>query len=131
MRKAVNKKGFTLIELLVVVAIIGILAAIAIPQFAKYRERAAKSSAVSDARNLANAIEAYFTDYSTYPPSASVSGSSVDLGDAGTVQMSNNNSVTGYSVTGGSVFAFTVANSTYSKNVLYDSNSGGVDSSIW
>ena len=61
-----NQKGFTLIELLVVVAIIGILAAIAIPQFAEYRERAFNSTAVSDLRNSITAQEAAFVDNENY-----------------------------------------------------------------
>ena len=61
-----NEKGFTLIELLVVVAIIGILAAIAIPQFAAYRTRAFNSNAESDLRNSITAQEAAFVDNDTY-----------------------------------------------------------------
>ena len=61
-----NNKGFTLIELLVVVAIIGILAAIAIPQFAAYRARGFNSRVASDVRNAATSQEAYFVDNDTY-----------------------------------------------------------------
>ena len=61
-----KSKGFTLIELLVVVAIVGILAAIAIPQFAAYRARGFNARVQSDARNAATAEEAYFVDFGTY-----------------------------------------------------------------
>ncbi len=58
--------GFTLIELLVVIAIIGILAAIAIPQFATYRKRGYGSQVKSDLRNVATAEEAYFVNANAY-----------------------------------------------------------------
>ena len=61
-----DEKGFTLIELMIVIAIIGILAAIAIPQFNSYRKRAYNSSAQSDLKNTATAQEAYFVDEQTY-----------------------------------------------------------------
>lgn len=61
-----NEKGFTLIELLVVIAIIGILAAIAIPQFAEYRARGFDARSRSDLRNVATAEEAYFVDNEVY-----------------------------------------------------------------
>jgi type IV pilus assembly protein PilA len=62
-----SKKGFTLIELLIVVAIIGILAAIAIPQFAAYRARGYNSAANSDIKNIKTTLEAYYTDNQYYP----------------------------------------------------------------
>jgi len=61
-----TKKGFTLIELLVVVAIIGILAAIAIPQFAKYRQKAQDSAALSDLKTIQTTAESYYADHMNY-----------------------------------------------------------------
>src|SRR3569833_3912160 len=61
-----NRKGFTLIELLIVVAIIGILAAIAIPKFANTKSKAYKTAMISDLRNLVTAEEAYFSDSAAY-----------------------------------------------------------------
>jgi len=62
-----NRKGFTLIELLIVVAIIGILAAVAIPQFASYRQKGYNSAAQSDLKNIKTNLESYFADKQAYP----------------------------------------------------------------
>ena len=60
MRKT-NNKGFTLIELMIVIAIIGILAAIAIPNFIAYRNKAFCTSAEKDAQTVAAGIAEYFS----------------------------------------------------------------------
>jgi prepilin-type N-terminal cleavage/methylation domain-containing protein len=63
----INKNnGFTLIELMIVIAIIGILAAIAIPQFQAYRSRAFNSAAQADIHNISITQEAYYVDNGEY-----------------------------------------------------------------
>lgn len=66
-RKRCSERGFTLIELLIVVAIIGILAAIAIPQFSAYRSKAYNGSSQADLHNIRLTLEAFYGEQQCYP----------------------------------------------------------------
>ena len=61
-----NKKGFTLIELMIVVAIIGILAAIAIPNFLNFRNKAKSAEAKSNLGAIRSCEETYNTEFESY-----------------------------------------------------------------
>ena len=82
-----NSKGFTLIELMIVIAIIGILAAIAIPNFIAYRNKAFCSRAETDANN----VSADIADYFAIPTNVTLAGGMASLGNP---QLSGTNSGT-------------------------------------
>ena len=94
-------EGFTLIELMIVIAIIGILAAIAIPQFSAYRKRSYNSAAQSDVRNIATTQEAYYVDESRYGNDYSaLTGSSYGYFQSNNVTVGTTGSQSNYTVTG-------------------------------
>ena len=84
-----NSEGFTLIELMIVIAIIGILAAIAIPNFIAYRNKAYCSQAEEDAKSVASAIADYYSepDHTTMLADADVAAGlgDIDYSISGTV----------------------------------------------
>ena len=99
-----KENGFTLIELLIVVVIIGILAAIAIPQFTNTKQKAFDAAAQSDIRNMMTAQEAYFFSEQAYAPvSGLAAGDAEDLDGDGTddFQASKNVTVTADTVGNG------------------------------
>ena len=106
-----DKKGFTLIELMIVIAIIGILAAIAIPQFTTYRTRSLNSAAVADLRNAATAQESYFVDNQSYCGTvATITGATYGL------YLSDNVTLT---VTAATASGYTMTTSHSSGNTTY------------
>jgi len=99
-RKMRAEKGFTLIELLVVIAIIGILAAIAIPQFAAYRRRAYESDVKANLKNAATAQEAYFVDFNTYLNAALANDVPPGFNQSANVTMTSTGTANTFTLTG-------------------------------
>ena len=87
MRKT-NNKGFTLIELMIVIAIIGILAAIAIPNFIAYRNKSFCSAAETDANSIAGGIADYFAIPTITLVPAQAAAAVIDLGRPGALTAS-------------------------------------------
>ena len=69
-----RQAAFTLTELLIVLAVIGALAAIAVPNYREYKERANVTKAIIDIAGIAQAIGMYYTDNRTYPASLTALG---------------------------------------------------------
>lgn len=87
MMKRLSKRGFTLIELMIVVAIIGILAAIAIPNFVRFQARAKQGEAKANLKSLFTAQRSYFQEFDAYIAEIRTLGFSPERGNRYYYQM--------------------------------------------
>ena len=108
---------------MIVIAIIGILAAIAIPQFAAYRERAYVSALKSDAHSFANAQEAYFADEGIY----CLTAGTLEGATYGAETSDHTASVTLSSGDVAVEFSMVLADTLHTVTVSYDSDAGGLN----
>ena len=121
-----DEAGFTLIELLVVVIIIGILAAIAIPVFLSQRNSARDASAESDARNVAIAMETWYTAEGAYPTTAQLNAKVTDTTPgAGAVASEGNHVQVDMTLSNGA-YVISACNTESGNVYWYDSSDSGV-----
>ncbi len=118
LKKVKNKKGFTLIELMIVVAIVGILAAIAIPNFLNYQAKSQQTEAKTNLGSI-------FTNMVAY------SAESVDGFTSATCCAAGNN--IGFATTGTLRYAYTMPNPTVSTQFIATATGtgGAVIGDVW
>ena len=119
MHRSRDKKGFTLIELMIVVAIIGLLAAIAVPQFAEYRRKAQDNRAKQVLHQLSKAQEDYYIQFDTY----TISRPLLSTSSGWTVESTITISILAAST---SSWSATAAHTASSNVFTYSSSAGGL-----
>ena len=100
LRKLRNRKGFTLVELMIVVAIIGILAAIAIPNFLNFRLKAKTSEAKSNLGAIRSTQVAYYAEWNSYVANQPLVPVDPRAGNPNKVDWSPNGTASRFSILG-------------------------------
>ena len=121
LRMLANDKGFTLIELMIVIAIIGILAAIAIPNFISYRDKSFCSAAESDAGSIQGGLADYFAIPSNQSFTTVTNQTAITFTGSQTIQLSGSN--TASIVSNGTTFSITVTDGSSRCPVNYQQSS--------
>ncbi|RBP46679.1 competence type IV pilus major pilin ComGC [Garciella nitratireducens] len=93
-----KQRGFTLIELIVVIAILGILAAMVVPNITGFKDSAQTVADEATQRTLQSAVEMYYLDNDTYPNSIDDLKDYLDQIPKGTWKIDENGKVSGSSI---------------------------------